>query len=251
MKPGIYARNYWKIGFRSKLYDLLTPEAYRASIRACAAKIPAGDKLIVLDAGCGSGQLLTALKDRLQAGLRLIGVDRLPEGLTGVCAKAAEWGISSHVLAVPADLTRPLPLRDDSVDAVVAHFSVYAIPGGGEKRRQALEILHRVLKPGGTLIFANPSQEYSSRTILAESVRMLQESQNRRAARIAKYVIHPFTHHLGLKYIERQIRQDAMHGYSEQEIQEEVESAGFTVESVEPTYARSGWLVVARKLKNK
>ena len=250
MKPGLYSRNYWKIGFASRLYDLLTPEAYRDSLRACAEAIPAGDNALVLDAGCGSGQLLPNLKSRLAAGLRLIAVDRLPEGLASLRAKAHSLGVAENVLAVPADLTEPLPLRADSVDAAVAHFSIYAIPGGAEQRRQALKNIHRVLKPGGVLILANPTQDYSARTIIAESLRMLKERRGRFASAFARVGIYPFTHHLGLKYIERQIQKDIMHGYTEEEIREEVRSAGFTVERIEPTYARSGWRVIARKLES-
>ena len=206
-----------------------------------------GESLIVLDAGCGSGLLLNALEGRMATGLRYIGVDNLLQGLAAVRAKAVALGLPEKVLAVPADLTHPLPLREASVDVVVAHFSIYAIPGGAEKRRQAVQNLYRVLKPGGSLILTNPSKDYDAEAIVKESLRLEKERKGALVAGFKRWTTYPLTHHLGLKFIERQIQKGALHGYSEQEIQEEVESVGFTVESVETTYARSGWLVVGCK----
>ena len=37
--PGWYEKNYWKMGFKCRLYDFLTPEAYFESMRQTAALV--------------------------------------------------------------------------------------------------------------------------------------------------------------------------------------------------------------------
>lgn len=108
----------------------------------------------VLDAGCGRGLLLNEAAKHLPNG-KAIGVDlwqaadqsgNHPEV---TMANARAEGIADRVEIKTGDM-RALPLPDCSVDAVVASLSIHNIPDK-KGRAQAIQEIHRVLKPGGQI----------------------------------------------------------------------------------------------------
>lgn len=108
----------------------------------------------VLDVGCGRGLLLIEAAKRLSDG-KAIGVDlwqtrdqsgNKPE-VTMDNARAE--GVAERVEIKTGDM-RELPILDESVDAVVASLSIHNIPNK-EGRAQAIQEIHRVLKPGGQI----------------------------------------------------------------------------------------------------
>lgn len=98
----------------------------------------------VLDAGCGSGPLAAALRDR---GARVSGFDLSP----GMVALARERLGEEADLRV-ADLDAPLPYDDDAFDVVVCSLALHYLPDWGG----ALAELRRVLRPGGRLVVSVP-----------------------------------------------------------------------------------------------
>ncbi|WP_156756145.1 class I SAM-dependent methyltransferase [Actinokineospora pegani] len=94
----------------------------------------------VLDAGCGSGSLSAALRDRGAV-------------VTGIDASAAMLALARRRLGVDAalhvgDLNGRLPFADGAFDDVVASLVLHYLRDWGP----ALAELRRVLKPGGRLI---------------------------------------------------------------------------------------------------
>ncbi len=94
----------------------------------------------ILDAGCGSGPLTAALRDR--------GAD-----VTGFDASAAMVDLARERLGDDADvhvadLAAPLPFADAAYDDVVASLVLHYL----EDWSGALSELRRVLKPGGRLM---------------------------------------------------------------------------------------------------
>ena len=71
---------------------------------------------------------------------------------------------------VLSDISKSLPMRSQSVDIIVAHFSLYTI--NTEKRKFIFKEFRRLLKKNGTLILVEPSTEYSARRIIADSIRI-------------------------------------------------------------------------------
>lgn len=106
-----------------------------------------------LDLGCGTGFFLPALAERCS---ELTGLDLAP----GMLAQAALRGSGARLLCGDAE---QLPFADETFDWV---FSSLALQWC-ERPAQAFAELHRVLKPGGRLLFS---------TLLAESLWQLREA---------------------------------------------------------------------------
>lgn len=94
----------------------------------------------ILDAGCGSGLLYAALRDR---GALMSGFDSSAEMLELARRRLGD-GADLRV----TDLGGPLPYPDDAFDDVVASLVLHYLEDWGP----ALAELRRVLKPGGRLI---------------------------------------------------------------------------------------------------
>jgi SAM-dependent methyltransferase len=94
----------------------------------------------ILDAGCGSGPLFAALRDR---GAIVTGIDA-SAGMLELARRRLGDGADLRV----ADLGSPLPFPDGTFDDVIASLVLHYL----EDWRPALAELRRVLKPGGRLI---------------------------------------------------------------------------------------------------
>ncbi|MEU9455866.1 class I SAM-dependent methyltransferase [Streptomyces sp. NPDC048277] len=94
----------------------------------------------ILDAGCGSGPLYAALRDR---GALVSGFDASAGML-----ELAHRRLGDDADLRLADLGGPLPYADDTFDDVVASLVLHYLEDWGP----ALAELRRVLKPGGRLI---------------------------------------------------------------------------------------------------
>jgi ubiquinone/menaquinone biosynthesis C-methylase UbiE len=96
----------------------------------------------VLDAGCGSGPLFAALRDR---GAIVTGFDK-STGMLELARRRLGDGTDLYV----ADLGSPLPFPDGAFDDVIASLVLHYL----EDWTAPLAELRRVLKPGGRLIVA-------------------------------------------------------------------------------------------------
>jgi SAM-dependent methyltransferase len=94
----------------------------------------------ILDAGCGSGPLSAALRDR---GAVVTGVDASARMLA-----LARRRLGDDVALHLADLSEPLPFADGAFDDVVASLVLHYLEDWGP----TLAEIRRVLRPGGRLI---------------------------------------------------------------------------------------------------
>lgn len=239
-------KKYWDLGFKSRLYDLLTPQAYLDSMARCVACVAERHGEIWLDAGCGSGLAIPFLRNRLKSGACYLGTDLLMSGLGGASAKAEVLAVKDRVHCFQSDLTGEFPLKENCVDIVLAHFSTYTV-GDDDKRKRALENFNKVLKPSGTLLIVNPSRRYNAENIIRTSLEQVKKRKGAFVYLIKKWIVYPLTLRFGLKYIERQLKTGVWKAYSLEELCGEVRSAGFRIDRTEPVYADSAYLVVAEK----
>ncbi len=176
-----------------------------------------------------------------------MGMDILPAGLAALRSRARQLNLEDAVTLVQADLSRTLPFRSNSIFCVAAHFSIYTLREEKD-RRQAYQELFRILKPGGILVTANPTQSYDAEQIIRASLQSLKNKISGPQGWIKKNLVYPLTLRLGLKHIERQIQSGHWHGYTPDEHQSELERIGFSIERTEAVYGGSGILMAARKI---
>ncbi|MGA4838114.1 class I SAM-dependent methyltransferase [Streptomyces sp. G45] len=117
--------------------------AYRAAVSELGLR-PGGR---VLDAGCGTGRALSALRDAVGPTGHVIGADLTPAMLHA----AVRAGRQTYGRLLLTDVAR-LPLRTQSLDAVFGAGLISHLPDPLENLRE----LARVVRPGGLLALYHP-----------------------------------------------------------------------------------------------
>ncbi|MET9564209.1 class I SAM-dependent methyltransferase [Streptomyces tauricus] len=117
--------------------------AYKAAVSELGLR--EGDH--VLDAGCGTGRALPALRDAVGPSGAVLGADLTPAMLEA----AVRAGRDRAGQLLLADVSR-LPLRAQSLHAVFAAGLIAHLPNPAENLRE----LARVVRPGGTLALFHP-----------------------------------------------------------------------------------------------
>ncbi|AWZ07687.1 MULTISPECIES: methyltransferase domain-containing protein [unclassified Streptomyces] len=101
----------------------------------------------VLDAGCGTGRAMTALRAAVGPSGTVLGADLTPQML----AAARDAGRGAQGALLLADVAQ-LPLRDGALDAVFAAGLIAHLPDPGANLRE----LARVVRPDGRLALFHP-----------------------------------------------------------------------------------------------
>lgn len=107
--------------------------------RAILARLPAGQRLTVLDAGCGNGWLTHELQ---KAGHRPFGCD----ASAALIGNAKE--LYPEIAFTVADLTKPLPYPQEQFDAAVLNMVIHDL----EDQQAALKNIFGIIKSGGFVI---------------------------------------------------------------------------------------------------
>jgi SAM-dependent methyltransferase len=103
-----------------------------------------------LEVACGSGGI--ACRMAVETGASCVGVDINQQGIEAAERTAREQGLSSRVAFRVVDAGRRLPFADASFDAVFCNDSINHLP----ERLDVLRDWHRVLRPGGRVLFTDP-----------------------------------------------------------------------------------------------
>ncbi|MEU6880348.1 methyltransferase domain-containing protein [Streptomyces sp. NPDC046712] len=133
-------------GSRAADWDARFPDdgpAYAAAVADLGLR--PGDS--VLDAGCGTGRALPALRAAVGPAGTVIGADLTPEML----AEAVRAGRDGSADLLLTDVAR-LPLRDGALDAVFGAGLISHLADPAENLRE----LARVVRPGGQLALFHP-----------------------------------------------------------------------------------------------
>ncbi len=103
-----------------------------------------------LEIACGSGGVTERMVK--ETGASCVGVDINPRGIEAAKTKSRDPNLSSRVSFQLVDAGKRLPFPDESFDAVFCNDSINHLPG----RLDVLGDWHRVLRPGGRLLFTDP-----------------------------------------------------------------------------------------------
>jgi ubiquinone/menaquinone biosynthesis C-methylase UbiE len=103
----------------------------------------------VLEVGSGAGGC--ALFMAQQTGCHVTGIDINEHGIRNANLLADEEHLEDRVRFERLDASRPLPFENDRFDAVFSNDAVCHIP----ERPSVLKEWHRVLKPGGRILFTD------------------------------------------------------------------------------------------------
>ena len=243
-----YEKNYWRTGRKSRLYDRLTPESYFESMRRVVSLLSGKRDLKIWDAGCGSGLLLVFLGDAFRNGCVYYGTDLLSAGLDRVKQRAGELRILGRVTCFHNDLSESPPLKQNSIDIVISHFSIYTIRDT-DKRQEALKNMYHVLKPGGLFIASCPSKNYDADQIIKESYDLIRIKKGFWNAMLKRLFIYPLTKRLGLNFIQHQLESGKWMSYTLEDLAGELRQAGFEVGASQTVYACSAYLICGHKLR--
>jgi SAM-dependent methyltransferase len=136
--PGVNDYDGFAEGYAAANENNLVNAYYERPAMLALAGDVAGRR--ILDAGCGAGPLLAALRDR---GAVVTGIDKSPGIL-----KLARRRLGDDADLRVAELGNLLPFPDHTFDDVTASLVLHYLEDWGP----ALAELRRVLKPGGRLI---------------------------------------------------------------------------------------------------
>jgi ubiquinone/menaquinone biosynthesis C-methylase UbiE len=137
-------------GQYDKLVSLLTLGRRKRLRRMtiALAQIQPGDR--VLEVGCGTGDVAIAACAPAGARGSVAGIDAGPEMIAVARAKAARAGVTVDFRVEPIEaLTYP----DASFDVVLSSLMMHHLPD--DLKRQGLDQIARVLRPGGRLLIVD------------------------------------------------------------------------------------------------
>jgi SAM-dependent methyltransferase len=147
--------------FRDELYAAIRREAFGEEIgqnswltadeqrHFCELmEIGADDEVLEVASGSGGPVLFMAA----ETGCRVTGLDLHADGVAAATATASERGLAERASFVAGDARERLPFGDASFDALQCIDSMNHLPD----RASVLAEFHRVLRPGGRVLFTNP-----------------------------------------------------------------------------------------------
>lgn len=139
----ILTEAFWKKYF--EVYDTLNQLIpYQELLRGITKELELQNGMTVLDAGCGTGNLLYFL---LPTNVTVTGIDYSTIGLRQAHNKFPT------VLFLKSDLTKPLPFKEQSFNRIVSNNVLYTIPPS--IRPSLMREFFRILKPGGIIVLSN------------------------------------------------------------------------------------------------
>jgi ubiquinone/menaquinone biosynthesis C-methylase UbiE len=235
----------------AKCYDALrhlVPYQELLATVAVSLKPVASD--IILDAGCGTGNLLLTLSSVCK-GATLYGVDSSPNML----ARAQSKCVGTRVKLNEASLNTALPFDDNFFNKIGSVNVLYAL----EDPWRTLVEFRRILAPKGTLVLVTPKKGYDNGLVLKHHcgsekpdeywadahASPAREELLIREAISDRQIIEEF---LLVAVHNRRIAKTAIfHFFSECELAELIKNAGFVICEIRSAYAGQAILIVAAK----
>lgn len=185
----------------------------------------------ILDAGCGTGNFILALKRK---GHRVIGIDASRNMLQALQHKILEQ--DGDALPVHGNIEGTLPFDEKSFDCVLSINALYML----YQPQLALQEMHRVLKEQGKLILCHPQRTPKIRESISEIFR------EQGARKGLTTFFHLFILGIFNVFISSRIGKGQYFFWNEQDLRRELQKAGFRIDFLTETYtARTNLLVEA------
>lgn len=231
------AQRFWRRYFM--VYDKANESAhYRRMLERHVELLAPQPGETILDAGTGTGNVAQVL---LARGAHVVGIDFLESALE-VCRAKCPTG-DFRV----GDLTGRLDFDDDSFPKLACCNVIYLLAPA--EQRNALRELHRVLEPGGRAVITVFHRDFSKKNLLLATLQ--EERRQHGLMGLAGYVVRNAVATVRILYYISRLQSKRAAGqhtfFTEAELRELLEHAGFVVESIEPTLASQCLLAVARK----
>src|SRR3990167_437606 len=135
------------VGFLTPFYDsIIKIFAFEKFYQKIASQIPQNKTVHILDVGCGTANLVIAIKKRSPKA-EILGID--PDEKILEIAKSKIQKEKLDIKLVKA-FAQKLPLKSKSFDWVVSSFAIHHIPS--DLKSQAFYEMYRVLRSGGTIL---------------------------------------------------------------------------------------------------
>lgn len=106
---------------------------------------------LILDIGCGGGNLFPSYSRKLGSEGVIVGIDKVSDLLS----EAVNRKCDARKILLEHDINIKLPFVDSLFDYVISSFSIYYV----EKAEYILSEIKRVLKPSGEFIVIGPTNE--------------------------------------------------------------------------------------------
>lgn len=229
----LYSRVYDAVMVRFLPYQLLTE-------RVAAALNPSlGSRM--LDAGCGTGQLVQFLL-RSRSDVEVVGIDFSEAMLRRARAKSTNLRKTTWLRV---DLNYPLPFSEEEFDAITCVNVLYAV----SEPLSMLRELRRVLRQGGRLVLVTPIFKPGMSNIFAEHVRLLSKNKPKTWVIILiGQIIRLAPALVVFVAVNRSIQESPLfHFLNEHQLRRVLVETGFRVSSLERVYGGQAWLVVGYK----
>jgi ubiquinone/menaquinone biosynthesis C-methylase UbiE len=170
--PAYYRRNFhwqtdgWLSERSARIYDVNVEILFggtadimrRMAIPPLVSALRGQPRARLLDVACGTGRFLLQANRALPQ-VKLYGLDLSPYYLRH--ARKVLRGIAD--VSLVAENAESMPFQDGFFDAVSSVFLFHELPK--QARRNVLREVHRVLKPGGTVVVCDSAQLEESRPI--------------------------------------------------------------------------------------
>lgn len=240
-----YARCYEAVRYLS---------AYMAMLRTVLDRCPLKPGSVVLDAGCGTGNLTEMLTTQT-SGIELHAYD----ASSAMLDRAKERCLGRNVFFKLHNLNDPLPLQSNSIDIITSVNVLYALADP----LKAVADWYRVLRPGGSVVISTPKSGFEMGFILRAEVeespqpesfwRGISESLDREIGCVYEAFTDPVIRETMsnlARYNKRIVaagRTTKFHFFNQMEISETMRSCPWASVVIGETYANQNWLITLEK----
>ena len=240
------SRRLWKV--YARVYDniLLCFHPYRELLSRVKEALDAQDGWRILDAGCGTGNLLKAMAGSAE-NLCLIGIDFEKAMLERARFKLGRNspGRNSKITLQQANLELPLPFADGEFDGIVCVNTLYALNNPAQFMREC----GRLLKARGRLVLVTPPEQPRMGPLFREHLQAMRQQYplfwflffSAQLLRLSPSLL-PFL------VINRIIqKQSAFTFFSEKELSSLICQSGLKIGGLAKAYSGQAWLLVCTK----